>query len=76
MNKFVHAIPRYSKAVAGAVSALGASVGLALEDGQVTGTEWWGIGAAVLVGAGLVGAIPNKPKEDEAVPGYGPKHVR
>lgn len=66
MNKFVRAIPEYAKAVAGAVSTFGAAVGLALADQQITLTEWIGIGTAVLVGAGLVGAIPNRAQESAA----------
>lgn len=53
-------ILQYAKAVIGGASAAVAVAVPAFADGHVTGTEWLGILAAALAGAGLVGAIPNK----------------
>ena len=63
MNRFLAAIPRYAKSVAGGITALGGALGLALADQEVTLTEWIGIVSATLVGAGVVAAVPNRPKD-------------
>lgn len=56
---FPSAARSYAKAItAGLVGGFG-SLGIALTDGGVSSAEWLTIAIAVLVGAGLVGAVPN-----------------
>lgn len=62
-------ILRYAKAVAGGLAAGAAALTPALADNVVTPTEWVTIALAVLVGAGVVAAVPNqKPPAPPAPP--------
>lgn len=56
----VKKVAEYAKAVAGGAAAGVAAYVPAASDGHVTSGEWWTVVVAVLVGAGLVGAVPNK----------------
>lgn len=66
------AIPRYAKAVASGVTALGTAVGYALADDKITTNEWIGIAVAVVAALGLVGAVPNAPaaQDPNELPAY------
>ena len=53
-------VAEYAKAGAGGVGAGVAAYVPAASDGHVTSGEWWTVAVAALVGAGVVGAVPNK----------------
>ena len=78
-------IAPYAKAIIGALVAALASLQQALDDGQLTASEWTAIAIAFLTAAVLVFAVPNKDPEaahqDESVqppdqrrPGYEEGH--
>jgi hypothetical protein len=55
-------VAQYAKAIVGGVGAGIAAYVPAASDGQVTSGEWWTVVVAVLAGAGVIAAVPNKPK--------------
>ena len=64
MGAFVRAIPHYAKAVASGVTTLGATVGVALADNEITAGEWIGVAIAVFL---MLRAIPG----DQITAAYG-----
>jgi hypothetical protein len=50
----------YAKAIVGGLGAGIAAYVPAQADGHVTSGEWWTVVLAALIGAGVVGAVPNK----------------
>lgn len=52
-------VTRYAKAITGGITAGAAAITSALADGILTGQEGGTIAFAILVGAGLVYAVPN-----------------
>jgi hypothetical protein len=56
-------IPEYAKTVVAAVVAGGTVLASALTDNSISGTEWVGIGLAVLTALGVY-VVPNAPKSD------------
>jgi hypothetical protein len=58
-------ISRYAKTCVAALLAGAYALQAALSDGQVTNTEWLGIGTAALIALGVF-AVPNKPAPVEA----------
>jgi drug/metabolite transporter superfamily protein YnfA len=59
MNK----ISPYYKAIAGALVAFLTAISTSLDDGTLTAQDWIGALIALLVGLGVVFAIPNAPEE-------------
>lgn len=59
MNSYYKA-SEIAKAIAAGVTAFVGTLGTALVDGQLDGSEIGGIVAATIVAAGLVFRIPNK----------------
>jgi hypothetical protein len=55
-------VAQYAKAIVGGIGAGIAAYVPAASDGHVTSGEWWTIVVAVLAGAGVIAAVPNKPK--------------
>jgi hypothetical protein len=56
-------VPEYAKTVVATVTAGATVLGSALTDNNISGTEWVGIGLAVLTALGVY-AVPNAPKSD------------
>jgi hypothetical protein len=56
-------VPEYAKTVVATVIAGATVLGSALTDNNISGTEWVGIGLAVLTALGVY-AVPNAPKSD------------
>lgn len=56
-------LPAYAKTVVATVIAGATAVGAAITDNTITGTEWVGIGLAVLTALGVY-AVPNSSKGD------------
>lgn len=54
---------KIAKAIAGALTAMGAALLTALSDGAVTATEWVIVGLAAVGAFGAVWATPNAPAE-------------
>lgn len=59
-------LPRYAKAIAGAVAAGAGSLATALNDGTVTATEGVTALLVVLAALGVVWRVPNREPKDSA----------
>jgi len=57
-------VSKYWKAVVAAVAAGGAALSTAVQDGQVTASEWWAVIGAVVMAAGATWAVPNRGVKD------------
>lgn len=53
-------VPEYAKTIVAAVVAGGTVLASAITDNSISGTEWVGIGLAVLTALGVY-AVPNAP---------------
>jgi hypothetical protein len=61
----VKAIPKFTKAIAGAVTAGGAALVTAAVDDGIASNEWWIILGSALIGGAAVYETPNfQPKSD------------
>lgn len=59
-------VAEYAKAVAAAATAAAGALSLALADGSVSVSEYVTLALAVLGALGIVGAVPNKAKREDA----------